>query len=101
MYYLKNGKRVKQANEEYSNNYKTSTSYYPTKQNIENYQEGDIRCSKWVYIVCGIIILLIAILLIYWIFVDKSKVSSTKSITKPSIKSSPKLTKQQFGFRFY
>jgi flagellar basal body-associated protein FliL len=98
MYYIKNDKKVK-AND------------------IGNFEDNDTEsgCGKWIYIICGIIILLIAILLIYFIFgnKDKSSLSSSKSTTKPSTKSSSKpstksstksTTKssgQQFGFRFY
>jgi hypothetical protein len=96
MYSLIDGKKVEHINEEYStSNYKRSNSYYPTTgSTIENYAD-DNKCGTWIYIVSGIIILLIAILLIYWIFVNKnkSKLSSTKTSTKSS--------EQKFGFRFY
>ena len=91
MYYIKNGKKVKNTTEHYSKAAHKNKSN-DTLKNIES------KCGKWIYIVSGIIIVLMAILLIYFFMTDtdksKSKYKSNKKITEKS-------TEQQFGFRFY
>jgi hypothetical protein len=74
--------------------YNAQSYKLPSQVIQENFDGDDMKCSKWIYIVTGIFILLLVLLLVYLIIQKDKNALGSKSIKRSS-------SKQRFGFRFY